>query len=226
MKFRLIALAGCAILGACASAPEGPPPPRAELNVFISPSGEPFRGGATGAYPLDAWFSRADTNHDGALSPAEFEADAVAFFHTLDTNHDGVVDGFEIAAYEQNIAPEILPRIARLTARDIAPLPGTAQSAHDIAESERPMGRRSRGVTGAASFSLTPEPEPVASADTDFDGKVSLAEEIAAARRHFAMLDKDKDGKLLRSELPPTPAERLALKAQGKAQDRARPKRR
>lgn len=221
MTFRLTALAGCAILGACASAPEGPPPPRAELNVFISPSGEPFRGGATGAYPLDVWFNRADTNHDGALSPEEFVADAVTFFHSLDTNHDGVVDGFEIAAYEQNIAPEILPRIARLTARDIAPLPGTAQSAHDIAESGRPMGRRSRGVTGAASFSLTPEPEPVSAADTDFDGKVSLAETIAAARRHFATLDKDKDGRLLRSELPATPAERLAIRAQGKGRGRA-----
>ncbi len=213
MNLRLMTLACCAVLGACAMEQSGPPPPRAQVNIFISPAGEPFRGGATGDYPLDAWFNRADANHDGALSQAEMEADAAGFFHRLDTNGDGMIDGFEIAAYEQNVAPEILPRIARLTARDISPLPGTPQSDHDIKESDRPMGRRSRGVTGAASFSLTPEPEPVASADADFDGKVSLAEFQAAARRHFAMLDLNKDGRIPRAELPPTPAERLANKA-------------
>ena len=214
MNIRLLTLAGCAVLGACAATREQPLPPRAALNVFISPAGEPFRGGAAGAYPVDAWFSRADTDHDGALSLKEFETDAAAFFHRLDLNGDGVIDGAEISAYEQDTAPEILPRIARLTARDISPLPGTRESTKDIADSERPVrlggGRR---LNGAASFSLPPEPEPVASADTDFDGKVTLAEFLGAARRHFGMLDLNKDGKLARAELPSTPAEKLAAKA-------------
>ena len=32
-------------------------------------------------------------------------------------------------------------------------------------------------------------------------------------RRHFGMLDLNKDGKLARAELPQTPAEKLAAKA-------------
>ena len=215
MKHRILTLASCAVLGACAAGRDQQPlPPRAALNVFISPAGEPFRGGAAGAYPVDAWFNRADIDHDGALSLKEFEADAASFFHRLDLNGDGVVDGAEISVYEQDTAPEILPRVARLTARDISPLPGTRANAKDIEDSERPVrmggGRR---LNGAASFSLTPEPEPVAAADTDFDGKVTQAEFLAAARRHFAALDLNKDGRLTRAELPSTPAEKLAAKA-------------
>lgn len=205
----------CALVAACASR-EGPPPPRSALNVFISPAGEPFHAGPTDPYPLDQWFARVDTDHDGALSEAEFTADALAFFHRIDANGDGVVDAFEITDYEQKIAPEILPRIAGLTARDIPPLPDEHSiggvthlaSGADVARARQ----RGGGPWGAPLFGLTGESEPVASADGDFDGKVSLAEATAAAHRRFLLLDKNHDGKLERAELS-TPAEKLALKS-------------
>lgn len=83
----------------------GPPPggPR-HGGLFLSPAGEPFRGGDG----LAAWFAGADTDHDGALTLAEFRADAMRFFKVLDANHDGVVDGAENQIYETRIAPEIL----------------------------------------------------------------------------------------------------------------------
>ncbi len=138
-----------------------------------------------------------------------------------------MIDGFEQDAYEQKVAPEILPRVGHLGAADIAPLPGTAANKRDVDNTDKPVRRRGRGVTGAAVFALTPEPEPIASADTDFDGKVTLDEFMAAARRRFAALDVDHDGRLRRAELPRTPAEKLAAKtAHGRAtsrQDAPRP---
>lgn len=97
--------------------PQGPPPgdpphdhsgpPQGGFRgggLFLSPSGEPFRGPGGEA----AWFAGADTNHDGVLTLAEFRADAMRFFRVLDANHDGVIDGSENQIYETKIAPEIL----------------------------------------------------------------------------------------------------------------------
>jgi Ca2+-binding EF-hand superfamily protein len=223
------ALGVCALVAACASG-AGPPPPRSALNVFISPAGEPFHAGPTEPYPLDQWFARADADHDGAISEAEFTADALAFFERIDANGDGLVDAFEITDYEQQIAPEILPSIARLTARDIPPLPDERRSEGvaripDQAAADRARERRAGArPSGAKLFGLTGESQPVAASDTDFDGKVSLAEATAAAHRRFVLLDKNHDRKLDRAELK-TPAEELALKADKREQSQSRPPR-
>ncbi len=194
------------------------------LNIFISPSGEPFHSEPGGGSPVDLWFARTDADHDGAITLQEFQADAEVFFNRLDTNHDGVVDGFEVSDYEQKIAPEILPRISRLTFDDIPPLPDTRAGEHERRTTEhenekpRPRGREG-GATGAAMYMLMNEPEPVASADADFDGKVTLKEALSAARRRFEELDTDHDGRLKRAELPLTPAEKMAAKAARKHRD-------
>ena len=90
----LIAAAACGLLAGCASSPPAEEAPvRGRINVFISPMGEPFRGGASDAYPLDRWFTRVDANHDGALQWDEFKADAESFFRQIDTDHDAVLSG-------------------------------------------------------------------------------------------------------------------------------------
>ena len=77
---------------------------------FIAPSGEPFRAPLDAKYPSADWFDRADANHDGKLTEAEFTADFLRFFATLDTNHDGVIDGAEQDQFENVIAPEVHSR--------------------------------------------------------------------------------------------------------------------
>lgn len=117
-------------LGACASGPpqDGPrgdwgkappprppgegeaggPPRRTHPQLFISPAGEPFRAEPGSPYPVVVWFAGADADHDGALSRDEFVADSLRFFDRLDVDHNGVIDGFEVSAYETQVAPEIL----------------------------------------------------------------------------------------------------------------------
>ena len=232
-SFRMIhklamAAAACALLTACVSPPGDEAPVRGRINVFISPMGEPFRGGDKDPYPLGAWFARADTDHDGALSWDEFKADAAAFFKRLDSNGDGVLDGAEIAAYEQDVAPEILPRVSRLSAKDIAPLPSDdpernrAREAENEAASGQETRPRAGLLAGAAVFGVTAQPEPVASADTDFDGKVTLAEWMRSARLRFDLLDLNHDGRIARAELPKTPAEKMAEKFEKGDRNKAR----
>jgi hypothetical protein len=192
-----------------ADEPEQPRPPRVRL--FISPSGEPFRG----ENGIAAWFAQADANHDGALTYAEFEADALRFFKVLDTNGDGQIDGFEIQAYERERVPEI-------GAETIDEGPGRGRGGFRPGGDDRPRGggagRVGEGVgpktpptppagqpragrEGAARFSLLNEPQPVANADEDVDGRVSLTEWKHATARRFARLDRAKTGRLILSDL-------------------------
>jgi hypothetical protein len=163
-------------------------PPREQ--VFISPSGEPFRAPLGDAYPVGAWFARADTDQDGALSAEEFIADQLAFFERLDTGKDGVVDGFETGEYEKTIAPEV-------TADPTAP---RRRRGWMFGMGERPRPQ----LRGAAHYGLINDPLPVRTPDADFDYRVTRDELLAAAHRRFDLLDKDNDGRITLAELPTT----------------------
>ena len=208
------ALAAAAIQVELADPPAAAPRPpvrREPPNIFISPSGEPFHGAPDGPYASADWFRRADSDGDGRLTRAEFLADADRFFRRLDANGDGVIDGFEIRAYEDEVAPEILPRIGALRG-------GEGQDAglfHDrnggVGPERAPRddrGRRGRitasdtTFSGAGVYGVLNEPEPVQACDTDLDGRVSLAEWRSKAGRRFALLDSKGAGYLTLDALP------------------------
>jgi hypothetical protein len=180
---------------------------QATANVFISPSGEPFRAPLDQPYPIGVWFARVDADHDGAITPAEFDADAKAFFDRLDADHDGIIDGFEIADYENKVAPEIQPSLGGFAENESPPTRASEATPHVTPASSKKS--KKPPAKGAAVFDLLLDPEPVASADTDLDGKVSLKEAMTAAGRRFKRLDTNHDGRLTLEELPQTPAQAL-----------------
>ena len=183
--------------------------------VFTTPAGEPFRSPMGAPYPVADWFALADADHDGALTSAEFAADSGAFFARLDSDRDGRVDGFENADYEKAIAPEITGVMRRPPARPS----GGGSNWRPMSRADAMWGRMpflSPGPNGpkgppkrqgAAQYGLLNEPHPVRGADADLDGKVTRAEAEAAARRRFALLDLDGDGRLVLADLPKTPAQ-------------------
>ena len=237
---RLALILFCSGLCACASdEPGGRPdgagpggPSRRLPNVFISPAGQPFRAPPGAPYPAQAWFAEADLNHDGKLTREEMRADALRFFDKLDANHDGVIDGLEVQAYEQDVAPEILPRIEGLHAEegmdpsltygDPNNTAGRGAQGRRGPSNRPPAPSRGVGVQGAAVFSMINTPEPVSAADTQFDGRITRAEFGAAVDRRFDLLDSKEAGYLSLATLPKTP---LQLELIKRAKQAARQKR-
>lgn len=229
MTLRTLGLTAvlAATLAGCASAPperprdhggpggrppgEGGAPPPSGPQLFISPAGEPFRAPHGAPYPIADWFNGADTNHDGALTRDEFVADAVRFFNVVDTDHNGVIDGFEVAYYEQRIAPEIIggaaPGGMRRGPRGLGGGQEDGPSDDDMSPSHRQRQQGTNVLQGASLYGLIAEPEPVMAADGNFDRRITKDEAIKAAKTRFALLDTDKDGLLKLAELPKTPAQ-------------------
>jgi hypothetical protein len=164
--------------------------------MFISPMGEPFRPTRREDDSLADWFRQADTNHDSQLTLSEMQQDAERFFGVLDQNHDGEIDPDDISHYENVVAPEVIS--------------GSSFGMMEASESDDGNGRRGghgrRGSglfrsgddkhQGAGRFGLLDLPEPVASADANFNRGVSLAEFRSAAAQRFMALDLDHHGYL------------------------------
>jgi hypothetical protein len=201
-----VPLAAALVLGLLAGAATAAPR-EAQPTLFLSPAGEPFHADAGKPYPVSIWFAQADANHDGKLTRDEFRADFARFFKVVDENNDGVIDGLELQRYEQKIAPEVLPRLAQVQGG----LPGErGKGAAGEKRLAEPARRRGGDYDGAPAYSLLNVSEPVASADGDFDGKITLEEFQRTADRRFDQLDKDKLGYLTLDTLPQTP-EQIAV---------------
>lgn len=172
---------------------------------FISPMGEPFRPPSSGEAPIARWFVQADRNSDGVLTPDEMQADAERFFARLDANKDGQIDPDERRTYELEIAPEIQVNSDWRQAR------GQPKPKHDDHD-----GYNKMGLQGAARYGILNIPQPVASADADFNRAVTLAEFKQAAGYRFTLLDSSGQGRIGLPEL----VDRLPVRPKGK---RAKP---
>lgn len=185
---------------------------------FISPMGEPFRGGPNTVAPIARWFAQADRNRDGILAADEMQSDANRFFIRLDGNQDGLIDREELVTYEEEVAPEIQVnskwrrppgQLAEVTRPPNEKRKKRAEDEHD--------GYQIDGLQGAARYGLLNIPQPVASADADFNRAVTLVEFRQAASNRFRLLDSHGQGRITLQELEA----RLPARPKGK---RAKPR--
>lgn len=220
------------LLAVLAPASQTPPSRSAPIMVtghqwapFISPMGEPFRARTPTDDTLADWFYQADTNRDGYLTAAEMVADAERFFAKLDTNHDGMIDPDELAQYEYEIAPEI--QVMSRTKHAPGQPASVVRQDYPGDDMDADPGRRSRGeskrdrraraeeddsslgiggaLQGAARYSLLNIPEPVASADTDFNRAITPQEFRQAAIARFELLDTSHQGRISLAQLETMP---------------------
>ena len=233
LKRTLMTVSACGVVSPLtAASPDSVPPDLP--NVFISPSGQPFRARAGEPYPVVAWFSQVDKNGDGKIDKAEFVADAEAFFKILDRNSDGFLSPNEIAFYEQRIAPEILggrvstesyfgpiphnPLLWLTQVNRPAPIdPGGGGDSEP--EPPKIKGLDESGQ-GASPFGLFDEPEPVMAADLSFRGMVTRDGFKRLASIHFDNLDPDEHGQLTLAKLPKTPVQAAIDRAAAKRRKR------
>jgi Ca2+-binding EF-hand superfamily protein len=200
-----------------AAAPPAPAAPSGERHwrrLFISPMGEPFHPAGRDDDALADWFRQADRNHDGRLTLDEMQQDAERFFASLDVAHDGEIDPDDITRYETVIAPEISSgphlEMAALDAgsSDEGNQRGGARGGHGGGHRGGGGGGSrwrnqddNESHQGAARYGLIDLPEPVVSADSDFNRGVSLSEFRNAAAQRFIALDIDHHGFLTLAEL-------------------------
>ena len=207
------------LVSSAAMAQEMPPAvstPAVGDQVFIAPSGEPFRAARGAPYPISSWFAIADANHDGRISQSEFTASFTRFFDVIDADRDGMIRSEEIQRYEKDVVPEVrsfgsgfgggrrrsgfdssgeFSRLNEQTDKD--------QSA-EVGKSTEIEGDLKTGPMGAGRYALINIPEPISAMDTDFNGIVSRNEMFSAARRRFALLDPQGKGGLTMADLPKT----------------------
>ncbi|WP_044558875.1 EF-hand domain-containing protein [Azospirillum sp. B4] len=175
-------LAGCGHDG-------GPVNPYLQL-APVSPSGR-ILGPPSGSQlqyktVMLLWFHQADLNHDGVLTRDEMIADADASFDLFDLDHDGSITSAELEKYRLTqpfrAQPHRVTSLLGAQARTVQP-----DSVEPAPEGERYQGSRVRLQVGL---------DPVMSADTDSDFRVTREELRAQSLRKFEKWDTDHDGKV------------------------------
>ncbi|MYL96761.1 EF-hand domain-containing protein [Novosphingobium sp. FGD1] len=197
--------------------------------MFVSPMGEPFRPSPDSTErPFMMWFTAADLDHNGRLDSAEFGADALRFYKVLNVDGDEEIGPAEITRYEEEIVPEIRdPLRGRSIPRPGMPagkgkmgggglggmgsmggggaggmgsmrgMGARGDIADKIAKAQKMAANRPQGLE---LYGLLPIPQPVASADTNFNRGITEAEFLKAAQQRFQYLDQDQDGGFVAEE--------------------------
>lgn len=195
-------LGSAAFLGGAAMAKKPPRPPCAPPApaLFLAPMGEPFRGLGGVADQAKRWFQAADRDADGRLNDAEWLGDADRFFNILDKDLDGQLLPDEVAAYEQDIAPEIATfRRAPAGAARVSTLSSPQRTAIGN------IRQNGAGLVGAGRYSFLNIPNPVVSADSDFNRAIARSEFLNAAGERFRLLNPDRKVALALADLPVLP---------------------
>lgn len=146
-------------------------------------------------------FQKKDANRDGVLTqdemaktgqwrmkhpagampamPAMPKMDANAMFNRVDANHDGMISRDEFA---KGHAMRIERRVA---------MRGPDGQAMKMRHPGMQGGHHGLGMMGGRMLAM---------ADTNKDGRITLAEAQSAAAQHFAMADTNRDGRITADE--------------------------
>jgi hypothetical protein len=162
--------------------------------MIYSPNGEPLNGGPLGKptceQALGGWFDRLSAGADGHISLLAFINDAQTQFHRMDIDNNGYIVSEELDRF-----------------RDPYRQQPPAPAAKDKDDDEPQKGRRHKGKEGHGaesgsrsdpSLSLS---DPVMSADTNLDFKVTYDEFMHQARDTFGKLDSNHNDTLERAEV-------------------------
>lgn len=182
---------------------QGEPVP--SLPVLNTPTGEPL-GRAQCDHALAAWFIRTDSDHDGAVTAAEFSQDARLVFSRLDRDADGFVTPDELQqarmAFLDAPGPEDRPKRPRGDGKAAGDGPGGTGPGGGR---QSPKGGMGGGMGGGGDAPQASGPagtlDPIMTADSNLDFKVSGAEFAAHVSETFAGLDKNADQRLSLDEV-------------------------
>ena len=202
-RISVAALASLVLLG-CDShrSHYGTKPADVLSHMLYSPNGEPLNGGPLGRptcqEAMSRWFERVDANHDGAISRDEFLADAHTQFGRMDLDKNGYLVSEELERFRQPYRQQ--------DSSEETPAGQKANAGQSQEGRHRGGGSRGGHGNGGVSSEQNNQPrgdtsDPVMSADTNLDFKVTPDEFTAHARKTFIELDGNHDGVLSREEV-------------------------
>lgn len=159
--------------------------------LLYSPNAEPLNGGVLD-HPscdtaLSGWFERNDANYDSLVDKTEFMADAKAQFARMDIDKQGYLVSEELERYRE-------PYWQGLTWKADHNGEEKKKSYHGKEDSQ---GKHERNTDTDQTTLI----DPVMSADSNLDFKVTPEEFFAQAEKNFADLDADHNGLLSRDEV-------------------------
>ena len=161
-------------------------------STVYSPNGEPLTGGPLGRHlcveALDSWFDRLDVGHTGRISHDQFIADTLVQFDRMNLDHDGFITSEELSRYRTPYEDTHGASQVPLPPRDDDTGPDGYRRKQQ--QQQRPDSAASRG--GSRTIQMVAD--PVMSADTDLDFKVSRAEWLQQAEAFFKAFDHDHQG--------------------------------
>jgi Ca2+-binding EF-hand superfamily protein len=173
-------------------------PKEGPSSIIYSPNGEPLNGGENGRptceEAMSRWFDRIDINHDHLISRDEFLADAETQFHRMDIDNNGYLVSEELERF-------------RLPYRQQATTQATASKQNDATDQQKNQHKHGHGDESGAQTDSSHQsdqkdfPDPVMSADTNNDFKVTLNEFITQAGNKFIIFDADHNGLLTQDEI-------------------------
>lgn len=163
-------------------------------------------------------WQKADTNKDGVIDRAEFDAQGAAHFKAVDANGDGFVTPDEMKAFHDAQRAKFEAAKGDMGAKFLKRF--DKDNDGKISAAEWPKDGRlkfekadanSDGFVTGEEMAQAHKPREggkgdpagrLAKLDTDKDGKLSLAEWNAMGDKMFARLDDNKDGKISADEMP------------------------
>jgi Ca2+-binding EF-hand superfamily protein len=155
-------------------------------------------GGTALAHDADE-LTKLDANHDGNVSPTEFEAHALDHFDNADANHDGKVTGDELkgAAGDMFSKADINGdgKLDKNEAKKFPPPVFKKLDANNDGFLTKEELEKAPELKGGKSG---PAQLP---GDTDKDGTLTKAEATQEAQVAFKKLDANNDGSLSKEEL-------------------------
>jgi Ca2+-binding EF-hand superfamily protein len=163
-------------------------------------------------------WQKADTNKDGVIDRAEFDAQGASRFKQVDANSDGFIGQDEMKAFHDAQRAKFEAARGEMAGKMIKRF--DKDSDGKLSETEWPDKGRMKfadadankdgAVTADEISAMRQKPhreaadgkDRFARLDTDKDGKLSAAEWSVQGEKMFTRFDKNKDGKIEKSELP------------------------